>query len=145
MPLTDIPFEISSTDVVETENPHSIVLGPVYDNFTQDAKIVGTVAAVIDWSSFFSSFLAVEDHPVLVVMHGSCGDDMSFEVVVAVVFTAFWLLLLNKGEKAALGLTRVATVRKMVVVLARVMVLGRLIRLCSFSTMCVFDAWMLLC
>ncbi|CAB9514914.1 Receptor-type guanylate cyclase gcy [Seminavis robusta] len=80
MPLADIPFEISSPDLVETENPHSVVLGPIYDNFTQDAKIVGTVAAVIDWSSFFSSFLAVDDHPVLVVMHGSCGDDMSFEV-----------------------------------------------------------------
>lgn len=77
---SDIFRETSAVEVPNT--PHSVVLGPVYDKFSpQDTKlVVGTVAAVLDWKSFFGTILSVEERPVVLVMDGSCGDIMSFHV-----------------------------------------------------------------
>jgi hypothetical protein len=67
---------------VVANTPHSIVLGPVYDNFTSQGTklVVGTVAAVLDWQAFFGTVLSVEERPVVLVVDGSCGDIMSFHL-----------------------------------------------------------------
>jgi hypothetical protein len=80
VPHTDIFREISTVEVPNT--PYSVVLGPLYDKLSpQDTKLVtGTVAAVLDWNSFFGAVLSIEERPVVLVMDGSCGDIMSFQV-----------------------------------------------------------------
>jgi len=59
-------------------HPRSCILMPVFDEFEDDAEIVGFLVGVIPWEPMFTDVLTEGSGPVLVEVHETCGANFTY-------------------------------------------------------------------
>jgi CHASE domain len=66
------------------DHPHSILLNPVYPSLKKDHHdpddMVGLLAAVVSWDTYFSNILHKENDGLVVVLHNACGEQFSYRI-----------------------------------------------------------------
>jgi hypothetical protein len=63
-----------------TDKPHSVVLEPVYDRLSDDQTIVGMLAALLPYDSFFSFYLPDNTKGIVIVFSETCGSTFTYEM-----------------------------------------------------------------
>jgi hypothetical protein len=71
----------SRFDPSQQAEPHSYILDPVYDKFTEDRSMVAFLAAFIRWGVFFSDVLPAHERGLFVVLENDCGDAFTYEIL----------------------------------------------------------------
>ena len=67
--------------VADYDHPQTVIVHPVFADFTKDAPIVGYVIAVVPWDRFFKHILAEDSEPVMAIVQVTCDKEiLSFEV-----------------------------------------------------------------
>ena len=64
----------------EDENPRSIVLQPIFEDFLDTSAVVGHYLAVVEWERYFSGVLHEGANGVVVVLRNSCKQAYTFSV-----------------------------------------------------------------
>jgi hypothetical protein len=62
------------------KKPESLLLQPIFEDFSKDAKIVAHFAAVLEWENYFKNILVKGAEGVVVVVEHTCGEVFSFEI-----------------------------------------------------------------
>jgi len=62
------------------EKVDTLVVAPVFENFDEDAPIVGHYFAVVPWKVFFQDELVEGTDPVIAVVSSTCGRKVTFEI-----------------------------------------------------------------
>jgi hypothetical protein len=63
------------------EKPVSLLLQPIFKDFSDEAKIVGHYVAVLEWEAFFENVLHKGSNGLIIVLKDSCNDEaFTFEI-----------------------------------------------------------------
>jgi class 3 adenylate cyclase len=62
------------------EDPQTVIVYPVFEDFTEDSKIVGHLVAVIPWNVFFEKILSDKSKPVTAVLSNTCNEVFSYSI-----------------------------------------------------------------
>jgi hypothetical protein len=74
-------FGTSSSFAHLGEKPESLLLQPIFEDFVEDAKVVGHFTAVLEWDIYFTNILhkGAADG-IVIVVEDTCDEKFSFEV-----------------------------------------------------------------
>jgi len=76
-PISEI---LGQSILSDTNKPRSILLQPIFSDFSETSSVVGHYLAVIDWEKYFSEVLHHGAHGIIVVLKNTCGQVFSFVV-----------------------------------------------------------------
>jgi hypothetical protein len=62
------------------EKPESLLLQPVFEDFSKDSKIVAHFAAVLEWDVYFKNILHQGTDGIVIVVEDTCSETFSFEI-----------------------------------------------------------------
>jgi hypothetical protein len=62
------------------EKPESLLLQPIFEDFSEDSKIVAHFAAVLEWDVYFKNILHQGTNGIVVVVEDTCSDAFSLEI-----------------------------------------------------------------
>jgi len=78
---TDLAWLYNGSVYDDPTHPHSFLLQPVYQDFTNHSQdMLGVLVAVIGWDHYFENLLPPEAHGITVVMKDTCGDEFSYQI-----------------------------------------------------------------
>lgn len=61
-------------------HPESILVQPIYQDFSDNSKIVGTIVTVLTWDTYFTNLLHEGAKGLNIIMRDTCGDVFSYLV-----------------------------------------------------------------
>ena len=61
-------------------DPQTVIVFPVFEDFVDEAPIVGHLVAIVPWDVFFQGILAPNTEPVSVVLENTCDEVFTYEV-----------------------------------------------------------------
>jgi hypothetical protein len=62
------------------ETPESLLLQPIFEDFSADAKIVAHFAAVLEWDLYFENILHAGADGIILVVQDTCNEEFTFEI-----------------------------------------------------------------
>jgi hypothetical protein len=62
------------------ETPESLLLQPIFEDFSEDAKVVGHFTAVLEWDIYFANILHEGTDGIVIVVEDTCDEKFSFEI-----------------------------------------------------------------
>jgi hypothetical protein len=62
------------------ETPESLLLQPIFEDFSADAKIVAHFAAVLEWDLYFENILHAGADGIILVVKDTCNEEFTFEI-----------------------------------------------------------------
>ena len=87
--LTEL--SVSDTDFI-FDAPTSIVLQPIFRDFTEDSEIVAYLSLYLPWTTFFENILPTDSSPIICVVTNPCRPGSSFTLKIdgpSVTFLAY--------------------------------------------------------
>jgi hypothetical protein len=78
--VADLTFLLQGSSTQPVGGNHSFFLHPIHGDFSSDANLVGFIVGVISWESLFTDQISESSGKVLVVLHNSCGTQMTYEI-----------------------------------------------------------------
>jgi CHASE domain/Adenylate and Guanylate cyclase catalytic domain len=81
---TPLKFLYGGAVTDEYDHPHSILLIPIYPSLKKDHHdpddMVGLLAAVVSWDTYFSNILHKDNDGLVVVLHNACGEHFTYRI-----------------------------------------------------------------
>jgi hypothetical protein len=75
----DLEFLYNYIDLNDTSSKfRSFTLDEVYEDFGENARVVGFVVSVVPWNSFFRDLLPNEVNGLVMEMHSDCGSNFTY-------------------------------------------------------------------
>jgi hypothetical protein len=62
------------------ETPESLLLQPIFEDFSEDAKVVAHFAAVLEWDLYLKNILHAGADGIIVVVKDTCHEEFTFEI-----------------------------------------------------------------
>jgi hypothetical protein len=62
------------------KKPESLLLQPIFEDFSEDSKIVAHFAAILEWDIYFKNILHQGTNGMVIVVEDTCSEVFSFEV-----------------------------------------------------------------
>jgi hypothetical protein len=62
------------------EKPESLLLQPIFEDFSKDSKIVAHFAAILEWDIYFKNILHQGTNGIVIVVEDTCSEVFSFEI-----------------------------------------------------------------
>lgn len=83
-PVVDVDFLIKATDeaFVSDGHPRSVLVQPVFEDFSSNQSVVGFLLVVIPWEPYFDNVLPLETPPVTVYVNDTCNSSsFTYQIV----------------------------------------------------------------
>jgi hypothetical protein len=62
------------------ETPESLLMQPIFENFSEDSKIVAHFAVVLEWEIYFKNILHKGADGIILVVKDTCHEEFTFEI-----------------------------------------------------------------
>ncbi|KAG7363180.1 family 3 adenylate cyclase [Nitzschia inconspicua] len=73
-----IDLEFLMGEAANDGHPRGIVIDPIFDDFHEDAEVVGFMLATLNWDCIFDNVLFDSVAPVMVEIHANCSAGFSY-------------------------------------------------------------------
>ncbi|KAG7374631.1 adenylate cyclase [Nitzschia inconspicua] len=76
----DLEFLLENATAAKDGHPRGIVIEPIFDDFHEDAEVVGFMLATLNWDNIFDNVVFDSVAPVVVEIHADCSSGFSYHL-----------------------------------------------------------------